>query len=52
MSRDSNVLMRTSSNVDDEEALLTQRINELITEKYELRMCLIWMIYTLLFRSV
>lgn len=33
-SRDSAGLIRTNSNVDDEEALLTQRINELITEKY------------------
>lgn len=27
-------LTRTTSNVDDEEALLTRHINELITEKY------------------
>ena len=36
LSRDATGLMRTNSNVDDEEALLTQRINELITEKYYL----------------
>ncbi|KAJ6220970.1 hypothetical protein RDWZM_006782 [Blomia tropicalis] len=35
-SRDSAGLIRTNSNVDDEEALLTQRINELITEKNHL----------------